>query len=59
MRQEYPNAYLPWTEKDDKKLVSSFSDGESLEKLSKKFGRHIGSIRTRLEKHLGEDIFDE
>lgn len=59
MRLEYPNAYLPWTATDDKKLVASFSSGEPLEKLSKKFGRHIGSIRTRLEKHLGEDIFDE
>lgn len=59
MRREYPNAYLPWSEKDDKKLVKQFSSGKNINQLSKMFGRHQGSIKTRLEKHLGEDIFDE
>jgi ATP-dependent DNA helicase PIF1 len=58
MRAEYPNAYKPWTEKDDKILVQKFSDGLTIEQLSKDLGRHKGSIKARLEKHLGEDIFD-
>lgn len=57
MRQDYPNAYKPWTESDDRELVAAFSGGMKIEKLSKKLGRHKGSIRTRLQKHLGDDIF--
>lgn len=57
MRQEYPNAYKPWAESDDQKLVSEFSAGKSIDDLSKLLGRHKGSIRQRLEKHLGADIF--
>lgn len=57
MRQEYPNAYTPWQDADDKKLVSAFSDGKTIPELSKLLGRHKGSIKIRLEKHFGEDIF--
>lgn len=57
MRQTYPNAYKPWTEEDDKTLVKIFSNGREVDikKLTKKFGRHPGSIRSRLKKHFGED----
>lgn len=57
MREKYPNAYRPWTETDDKKLVEFFSDGKKadIDKLTKTFGRHPGSIKARLEKHFGED----
>ncbi len=57
MRQTYPNAYKPWTEKDDKALIKKFSSGEevNIKKLTKQFGRHPGSIRSRLKKHFGED----
>ena len=57
MREEYPNAYKPWQDKDDKKLVLSFTKGKTVEQLSKLLGRHKGSVRERLKKHLGEDIF--
>jgi len=57
MREEYPNAYKPWHDKDDKKLVLSFTKGKTVEQLSKLLGRHRGSVRERLKKHLGEDIF--
>lgn len=57
MREKYPNAYRPWTEDDDKKLLKLFSEGKKVdvEKLTKTFGRHPGSIKARLEKHFGED----
>jgi len=57
MREKYPNAYRPWTDDDDKKLVKLFSDGKKvdIERLTKTFGRHPGSIKARLEKHFGED----
>lgn len=57
MRQKYPNAYMPWTEGDDKKLVALFAGGGevTVEEMTKKFGRHPGSIRARLKKHFGED----
>lgn len=57
MRQQYPNAYRPWSQADDAKLVKQFSSGEtvSLDKLTQQLGRHPGSIRARLAKHFGED----
>ncbi len=57
MRETYPNAYRPWTEADDKKLVKLFSDNKKVDaaKLTKIFGRHPGSIKARLQKHFGED----
>lgn len=57
MRQQYPNAYMPWTKEDDEKLVKLFSSGKpvTIKEMTKKFGRHPGSIRSRLKKHFGED----
>lgn len=57
MRETYPNAYRPWAEADDKKLVTLFTKNKSVDikKLTKEFGRHPGSIKKRLEKHFGED----
>jgi ATP-dependent exoDNAse (exonuclease V) alpha subunit len=57
MRQEYPNAYKPWSDTDDKQLLIEFSNGSTIDALSKSLGRHQGSIKARLQKHLGEDIF--
>lgn len=59
MRQDYPNAYKPWSEADDRKLVLEFSNGKTVPELSKLLGRHKGSIRSRLEKHFGEDTFEK
>ncbi|HSH55595.1 MAG TPA: hypothetical protein VK983_02095, partial [Candidatus Limnocylindrales bacterium] len=57
MREQYPNAYKPWSKKEDEQLSSVFMDGKpkSIEELTKKFGRHPGSIRARLKKLFGED----
>ena len=56
MREEYPNAYRPWTEVDDTKLKKMFEDEQTLNMLSNELGRHPGSIKKRLEKHFGEDV---
>jgi hypothetical protein len=56
MREEYPNAYKPWTDTQDAELKQGFTQGESLRNLSKKLGRHEGSIKMRLQKHFGEDV---
>ncbi len=57
MRETYPNAFKPWAEADDAKLVKMFSDDTSvsIKTLTKTFGRHPGSIRARLKKHFGDD----
>ena len=61
MRLTYPNAYMPWKEADDAKLLALFGDGASvsIKKLTKELGRHPGSIRARLVKHFGEDAITE
>lgn len=56
MREVYPNAYRPWEPQQDEVLKQYFQQGDSLEKLSKRLGRHEGSIKMRLQKHFGEDI---
>lgn len=57
MRAQYPNAYKPWSESDDEKLLKLFMGEKkiTLKKLTEEFGRHPGSIRARLKKHLGDD----
>lgn len=57
MRETYPNAFKPWAEADDKKLVKLFSAKRkvSIDELTKVFGRHPGSIRARLKRHFGDD----
>jgi ATP-dependent exoDNAse (exonuclease V) alpha subunit len=56
MRETYPNAYRPWQKDDDDVLKQSFQNGVSIKDLSKKLGRHEGSITMRLQKHFGEDM---
>lgn len=56
MRETYPNAYRPWQNADDEQLKQDFQNGVSLKELSKKLGRHEGSITMRLQKHFGEEI---
>jgi len=55
MRETYPHAYMPWEATDDTTLKEGFLHGESVKTLSKKLGRHEGSITMRLQKHFGED----
>lgn len=56
MRQTHPNAYKPWQSGDDALLKERFQNGDSVEVLAKKLGRHEGSIKARLKMHFGEDI---
>lgn len=55
MRETYPNAYRPWQHSDDETLKQDFQNGISVKDLSKKLGRHEGSVTMRLQKHFGED----
>jgi len=54
MREIYPNAYRPWLQRHDDELRQYFQQGESVAQLSKRLGRHEGSITMRLEKLFGE-----
>ncbi len=56
MREDYPNAYKPWSEAEDVKLVKLFAAENGVKSLSKLLGRHPGSIRARLKKHFGDDV---
>lgn len=56
MRETYPNAYMPWKASDDAVLKQDFLQGKSVKELSRKLGRHEGSITMRLQKHFGEDV---
>lgn len=56
MRKTFPNAFRPWPEAEDKKLLNLHKKGSGLKELSAKFGRHPGSIRARLKKHLGDEV---
>lgn len=56
MREEFPNAYKSWEKGDDEDLKQDFQNGVSVKEMSKKFGRHPGSIRARLKKHFGEEV---
>lgn len=58
MRETYPNAYRPWTDSQDDELKQYFQQGESVQQLSKRLGRHEGSITIRLQKHFGEDAIE-
>ncbi|MCB1615674.1 MAG: hypothetical protein KDI30_06645, partial [Pseudomonadales bacterium] len=59
MREKYPNAYKRWTELEDKQLLDRWEGGKTVKQLSESMGRHQGSIRARLKKHLGEDLFEK
>ena len=54
-RQEFPNAYDPWSEEDDSALTSMWRDGATVEELSAHFQRKPGGILSRIKKlGLGE-----
>ena len=55
MRETYPNAYRPWKASDDEQLKQDFTNGTDVKVMSKKLGRHEGSVKMRLQKHFGED----
>lgn len=50
IKEEYPQAYEKWTEKDDEELCVLFGDGMSIQDLANYFQRQPGGIRSRLKK---------
>lgn len=56
MRKTYPNAFKPWPENEDTKLLKLHKKGTGLNELCEAFGRHPGSIKARLKKHLGDEV---
>lgn len=56
MRANYPNAYKPWSKKEDEKLIDLFGAENTIKQLSNLMGRHPGSIRSRLKKHFGDEL---
>ena len=55
MREKHPNAYMPWKDLDDLRLIKKSTEGRSIKQLADDFGRHPGSIKSRLDKLLGEE----
>jgi len=55
MREKHPNAYKPWTPADDALLSERFQNGDNLETMMKKLGRHEKSVVMRIQKLFGED----
>ena len=49
-RQEYPNAYDPWTKEMDAELTRMWAEGTSVSDIADHFGRKNSSIITRLKK---------
>lgn len=52
-KQEYPNAYEPWSETEDATLAQLYSQGKSIEEIATTLQRKPGGIRSRIKKlHL-------
>ena len=56
-RQEYPNAYNPWDEEDDSKLISLWGEGATIEEIASYFQRKPGAILSRIKKLGLEEKF--
>lgn len=59
MRENFPNAYKPWLKLEDKLLLDAWEKGNKVKEMATQMGRHEGSIRSRLKKHLGDDLFGD
>lgn len=49
-KKEFANAYAPWTEEDEQKLISLFEQGKSLSEIALSMERNRGGIISRLKK---------
>ena len=49
-RQDFPNAYTPWTENDDAELLSPWGEGATVDELAEHFQRKPGAIHSRIKK---------
>ena len=50
IRQKYANAYYPWTEIEDQKLIEYFKKNVTIEDISKILQRQPSALKGRLEK---------
>jgi hypothetical protein len=50
IREKFPNAYRPWGNSEDEKLVKLFNKNTAIKDLAKEFGRKRGAISSRLKK---------
>jgi DNA-binding CsgD family transcriptional regulator len=50
LREEYPQAFKPWTRGEEEQLVELFHKGRSLAEIARFLQRKRGAIRTRLKK---------
>ncbi len=57
MREIHPKAFAGWTLEDDFELQDLFLDGNSVGDIVEATGRQAGSIRARLKKNYGEELF--
>ena len=49
-RQEFPNAYAPWSEEDDWTLTKMWCEGVAVKELADHFQRKPGAILSRIKK---------
>jgi hypothetical protein len=49
-QQEFPNAYAPWSGKDDAMLTTMWCQGATIDELSAHFHRKPGGIKSRIKK---------
>ena len=49
-RQEFPNAFDPWSEEDDAVLTKMWREGAAIDELATHFQRKPGGIRSRIKK---------
>jgi len=49
-KEQFENAYKPWTETDDLQLTQLFCDGSKPKELSQIFKRNVGAINSRIKK---------
>ena len=50
VRKAHPQAYEPWTEDDDERLIAERRSGKTIEELMELFRRQRGGIESRLRK---------
>ncbi len=50
IRRFYPNAYIPWTEDEDRSLAEAYQQGKKIGQLVDMFRRRPSAIRSRLRK---------
>lgn len=50
IREQHPQAYLPWSTEDDEKLEALFCEGKTVKELANIFERKAGAITSRIKK---------